>query len=235
MEFIENSKHSKNINAMNFLESRQDLINTNVIEEWRLILTADEIRLCVQKCANVINAKFAGKEVVIACILKGAVYFFTDLTRMLTIPHSCYFIEASSYKDKQTQNEHVEILSQIIPSKFAGKHVILLDELFDNGNTLMRIKDAIHEKANVPYNMIFTCTLFIKNKQSHCPKPDLIGIAVPDVWLVGYGLDDKQEKRNWIHLFARPKEVLSLRNTDDAIFDNTFAWNQMRITLREQI
>ena len=152
---------------MNFLENRTDLRNLNIIEQWRLIMTEEEIQKAVQKCADTINTEFQGKEVVVACILKGAVYFFTDLTRLLTIPHSAYFIEASSYTDKQTQNECVEILSQIVPSKFINKYVILIDELFDNGATINRIKTEIHKKASVPLEMIITCTLFLKNKVSH--------------------------------------------------------------------
>jgi hypoxanthine phosphoribosyltransferase len=220
---------------MDFLEQRKDLRNLNAIEEWRLIMTEDEIQQCVKKCADVINAKFAGKEVVVACVLKGAVYFFTDLTRMLIFPHSCYFIEASSYMDKQTQNEKVELLSKIVPSKFYGKHVILLDELFDNGTTLARIKEEIHQKANVPYDMIFTCTLFMKNKMTHFPPPDLYGVVLPDVWYVGYGLDDQQEKRNWPYLFACPKTVPSLINSDDAIFSSTIAWSNMRNEIKKQL
>lgn len=187
--------------------------------DWKVILTEHEIEHFVQKCADIINDKFKGEKIVVACILKGAVYFHVDLTRKLTIPHSSYFIEASSYKDGQESGE-LEILSVIHPSKFEGKKVVLLDELFDNGKTLNRVKQKLHEKANVPLDDIFTCTLFKKNKCVSEPLPNLYGISIPDVWVVGYGLDDKQEKRNWTTLYGCPKIEGIPKTKDDVIFDD---------------
>lgn len=66
----------------------------NTPNQWKMILSSDQINKCVQYCANIINEKFKNKNVVLTCILKGAVYFFVDLSRLLTIQHSCYFIEA---------------------------------------------------------------------------------------------------------------------------------------------
>ena len=206
-----------------------DSVNTDL----RLVLTEEEINCCVKKCADLINKKFNGKNVIVVCILKGAVYFFTDLTRKLTIPHSCYFIEATSYHNNQTQSTNLSILSSINPDKFVDKHVVLLDELFDNGHTMFEIKKAIHEKANVPLEMIYTCVAFIKGKTTNYPPPDLFGIAVPDVWLVGYGLDDCQEKRNWTNLYACPKSSGIPENTDDIIFKSNDQYTKMRSSLCE--
>ena len=120
--------------VMEFLEKQHDILPE--VNDWKVVLTPEEINTVVKYCAKQINDKFKGKNIVICAILKGAVYFFVDLTRYLTIPYSCYFIEASSYHNKQTQSEMLKIESSINPSKFEGKHVILLDELFDNGLTM---------------------------------------------------------------------------------------------------
>src|SRR3989304_8082321 len=101
----------------------------NINSNWIEILTKKEIKVFVQKCADFINTNFEGKDVIVVCIRKGASYFFVDLTRKLKVLHSTYFIEASSYKDTQTQSENLEILSIINEDKFRGKQVILLDEL----------------------------------------------------------------------------------------------------------
>lgn len=220
---------------MEFLEGRKDLRDVDVKNTWKLLLTEKEIQATVKKCAKIIKKQFEGKDIVIACILKGAVYFFTDLTRQLTIPYSCYFIEASSYKNQQTQDEEVEILSKIVPEKFSGKHVILIDELFDNGNTLTKVKLAISEKAKVPLDMIFTCAMFEKNKPTIYPKPDLFGISVPDVWLVGYGLDDKQEKRGWKCLFACPKSADAEKSPDDQIFTDEKYYSDVMNQIHKKI
>lgn len=160
--------------------------------------------------------------------MKGAVYFHVDLTRMLTIPHSQYFIEASSYHDSQSQSEKVELLSKIVPSKFVGKKVILIDELYDNGTTLNNLKEKISEIAGVKLDDIFTCTIFKKKKETNKPAPDLYGILVPNVWLVGYGLDDMQEKRNWPHLFAVPKSIDIPLTIDDKLFEDTEYYEKIR-------
>ena len=215
-------------NQMEFLAKRKDLRDPTIVDSWKLILSAEEIKMFVKKCASVINSKFEGKDIVVVCILKGAVYFFVDLTRELDIPYSTYFIKATSYHNGQTQSETLSITGSIEPSKFINKHVILVDELFDNGHTMEQIKMAIHEKASVPLDKIFTCTLFKKNKETSCPEPDLYGVIVPNVWLVGYGLDDKQEKRGWTHLFACPKCADVPESEDDVIFKDSVAYDQMR-------
>jgi hypoxanthine phosphoribosyltransferase len=156
---------------MSFLQGRNDLRDVDVEKDWRLILTEEEIDRCVSKCANHINEYFAGQEVVVACVLKGAVYFHVDLTRKLTIPHSCYFIEASSYLNEQKQSEELEILSVIKPEKFQGKKVILVDELFDNGVTINEVRQKIHECTDVPLDDIYTCVAFMKDKAQCLGNP----------------------------------------------------------------
>jgi hypoxanthine phosphoribosyltransferase len=192
----------------------------------QMLISKAEIQKSVCKCASVINAKFAGKDVVVVGILKGAVYFYVDLTRKLTIPHSCYFIEATSYHDSQSQSG-LSIFSSIASGKFTNKHVILVDELYDGGKTMDAIKRAIHEKANVPYDMIFTCALFKKNKKTEYPALDLYGISLPDVWVVGYGLDDKQQNRHFESLYAVPKIEGIEKTDDDKMFDDPTLWNKI--------
>jgi len=216
---------------MDYLKSRKDLRDNDIVNKWKLILRSSEIDCGVQYCANVINQRFKNDEVILVCILKGAVFFHVDLSRYLTIPHTHYFIEASSYHNKQTQSETLEILSKIVPSKFENRKVILLDELFDSGNTLYKLKHVIHETAKVKLEDIFTCTLFIKNRKTEHPQPDIFGLYVPDVWLVGYGLDDQSEKRNWIHLYGCPK-VDGIKETED---DSIFKDETMYIKMREKI
>jgi len=219
------------IQTMDFLNNRHDLRDVDVSNKWKLIMTDTEIQNRVKKCADIINEKFAGKDIVLTCILEGAAYFFVDLSRLVTIPYSCYFLKASSYKDGQSQSDKIELMSRIVPSEFANKEVILIDELYDNGHTMKKVKDAIHEKGQVPLDRIFTCTLFRKYKPGQQTDLDLFGIDVPNVWLVGYGLDDQQEKRGWTHLFGCPKLKDIPETPDDAIFSD----NDYYLSMRQQI
>jgi hypothetical protein len=108
----------------------------------------------------------------------------------------------------------------LVPKKFEGKKVILLDELFDNGTTLHQVKQKLLQELNKSEEDIFTCTLFRKAKPTSWPAPDLWGIDIPDVWVVGYGLDDAQEKRGWPHLYACPKLPEIPKTDADRIFDS---------------
>jgi hypoxanthine-guanine phosphoribosyltransferase len=83
--------------------------------------------------------------------------------------------------------------SVLVPSKFDNKTVVLVDELYDNGTTLNAVKAKLMEELNLPSERIFTCCLFRKSKTTNAIPPDLVGFDdLPDLWLVGYGLDDAQ-------------------------------------------
>lgn len=195
---------------------------------WKLLVTKEEIEKANQKLADQINTRFHDKNLIIVCVLKGAVYFFVDLTRKISVEHAQYFIEASSYKNTQTQSEEVELLSKIIPSKFEGKTVLLLDELFDNGATMYNVKQKIIQTTTVKEEDIYTCTLFKKNKSTTYPSPDLYGLSICNVWVVGYGLDDKQTKRQWVNLYAVPKPPHMTHEEDDQLFDNDAYYEKIR-------
>lgn len=173
---------------------------------WKKIATETKIKEEVKEFAHTVSQKFKEvNDIVIVCILKGAVYFFVEFTQAFSIPHSTYFLECSSYGDKKQQG-NIEILSKIVPSKFQGKTVILIDELYDNGTTMNYVKQGIHKEAQVPLEDIYTCAFMKKDKKNAQPGLDMFALRVPDVWLVGYGLDHQQQFRNLTDLWAVPKE-----------------------------
>jgi hypoxanthine phosphoribosyltransferase len=199
--------------------------DTKVDADWKLLIGENQLWRMNRFLAGIISEKFKGENVVVAAIVKGAIYFCVDLTREMTLRHSIYLIEASSYKDEETQEEQVEILSIINPKKFEGKKVILIDELFDNGRTLQTVKDKIlKEVPSLTPDRIFTCTMFRKSKEISYPKPDLVGFKIPNVWVVGYGLDDKQEMRQLQQLWAKPKSGSAITEDDELFTNQTKYW-----------
>lgn len=210
-------------NDLNKTNSKYSEIITN--QKWKKLLSKEDINYFVEKCANHLNNLYRDckQKIIVVCILKGAVYFHVDLTRLLNFPISQYHIEVSSYGNDKIQKDTIEILSLIQNNKFENKKVILIDELFDNGNTIMEVKQKIHEYGNVNLNDIYTCTLFKKNKQSSEDNNlDFYGVMVPNVWLVGYGLDYKQEMRELEELYGCPKDENVPKTSDDLLFDNDF-------------
>jgi hypoxanthine phosphoribosyltransferase len=158
--------------------------------------------------------------------LKGAAYFTVDLSRKMVTYHSLYFLETSSYKNGQTQSKDL-ILPLINPDKFVGRKVVLVDELCDNGKTMELVKQSILKNTQVKNCDILTCVAFKKEKERVYPEPDIFGAALPDVWLVGHGLDDRQEKRNLTQLYGVPKSECVKKTIDDIIFYNENIYNNM--------
>lgn len=187
----------------------------------KLILSEAEIDRGVQKVADFLNNNYVGEKIVLCGILKGAFIFITDLCRKLRRPYSIYFVEASSYSG-QKQSDNVELLSRIVPSKFEGRRVILVDELLDNGHTMHTMMQHLMTELSIPRAQITTCVLFEKHVATRDKSYDaeLCGIPnLPNVWLVGYGLDDNGTKRGWTELIAVPKIPGVPKSPDDAIFD----------------
>lgn len=155
-------------------------------------------------------------------ILKGCVPFYSDLTRKMPsdLPFSMYFIESTSYCG-QIQKERI-ISNSIAKEKFQGKKIVLVDELYDNGETLESVKHYI----GLPKEDIITVCLMRKAKHTHKnPLPDLCAYVLPDVWLVGYGLDDVDGHfRHWHKIYAYKKVNKEDEIDDDVIFYNENAY-----------
>lgn len=181
---------------------------------YKLILTKEELDAGVRIVARRIETWSKGERIILVGILKGAFMFMSDLCRCLSRPYSVYFVEASSYKEGRVQGQGVEISADLASAKFCDAttkkphKVVIVDELLDNGKTMWDMKQHfLHSlKATHQENDILTVCLMSKQRSRDCPEADITGIPdLPDLWLVGYGLDDRGTKRGWTELFAIPK------------------------------
>ncbi|CAH6419102.1 Phosphoribosyl transferase [uncultured virus] len=192
----------------------------DVPKDWRLIVNSNEIKEARNNLASTISEKYQGKEVVLIGILTGGTYFLVDLSRSLSIHHSVHFIRASSYHNEQTSSSvDISGLSDEEGASLKGKHIILVDELYDSGHTLHVVSQFMKQ-----YNpaSVATCVMFRKRKSSSgYPAPDYCGLDdLPDVWFVGYGLDDCETKREWLNLWGVPKAPGVPSSPDDILFDS---------------
>lgn len=183
-------------------------------KNYRLILTKEELDAGVRIVGKRIETWSKGERIILVGILKGAFMFMSDLCRVLSRPYSVYFVEASSYKDGRQQGAGVEISAELASAKFCDAvtkkphKIVLVDELLDNGKTMQDMKDHFLQslKSTHTENDILTVCLLSKQRKRECPEADITGIPdLPDLWLVGYGLDDRGTKRGWTELFAIPK------------------------------
>jgi len=185
---------------------------------YRLLLDSKMVKYCIKKCAHEILGHYMGKiqdghvvKITLVGVLKGGIYFLTDLSRQLQkiIREKSYPIELTietidvkSYHGLEQGEVNIE--STFDTSKIIDKEVILIDELIDNGKTINILLDYF--RNNKVLN-VYSCVAFMKNK-SRIIDPTWYGLLVPDVWLIGYGLDDLQKYRELelVCFVSKPEE-----------------------------
>jgi len=162
-----------------------------------VILSESEIGARVRKLAEQISRDYAHVDhLYLVGILKGAFIFLADLSRQLKIPHVVDFMALSSY-GKTTTSGAVRILMDL-REPIENRHVLIVEDILDSGKTLSYLYHLLKERQPASLR---TC-VFVQKKRSvpepqlHAPFPiDYLGFVVPDVWLVGYGLDFADQYR----------------------------------------
>jgi hypoxanthine phosphoribosyltransferase len=156
-------------------------------------LSAEQIQERVKDLGKMISATYQGKELVLLGILKGSFVFMADLVRKIEIPHSLDFMAISSYEGVEGSPEAVKILKDLDES-ITGKHVVIVEDIIDTGLTLGYL--IRHLEARNPES-INICTLLDRSIRRIVPLPiSFTGFDIPDLFVVGYGMDYRQLYRN---------------------------------------
>ncbi|HZW36549.1 MAG: hypoxanthine phosphoribosyltransferase [Deltaproteobacteria bacterium] len=156
-------------------------------DEPAVLVTEEAIRRRVAEMARRISSDYAGvEELLLVGILRGCFIFLADLSRLLTVPRSVDFIAVSSYGKSATSTGAVRLIMDL-RTEIAGKHVLIVDDIVDTGYTLQYLFNAL--KPRMPASLK-TCVLLRKPDLFKMDwKIDYLGFDIPDVWVVGYGLD----------------------------------------------
>src|SRR3990167_2326938 len=196
------------------------------------ILSKDTIKLTVKKLAQEIDAAYEmsnDEPLALVGILSGAAYFLVDLSRELTIPHSVHFIQAASYHNIHQENITINGLPYKDLNSIKDRKIIVVDELYDNGKTLESVVTYLCMNG-IEESQVKTCVVFRKNRRGKCdhPPPDYCGVDnLPDVWFIGYGLDDNGTKRNLEQLIGVAKPSGVPVSEDEVIFTCTHTYMDM--------
>ena len=161
-------------------------------------LTKEEIESDVQAIAKKINEDYAGEEIVLVSVLKGAILFIADLARHLTSPLEFEFVRLSSYGKARTSSGTVTII-QDIQADIHGKHVLIVEEIIDSGRTLKFLYDRL--KASGPKSVEIVTLLDKSSKRVVEVPVKYIGRKIDDQFLIGYGLDLEERCRNLADIF----------------------------------
>ena len=168
------------------------------------LIEADDIQLRVREMAERISIDYAESSPLIIVLLKGAFIFTADLIRNLTIPHEIDFITLFSYKNGTKRSTDVGVINHI-RSHIEDRDIIIVDEIVDTGHTLSRLIKTLDEHNVRSFRI---CTLLDKPDAREVEiDVDYVGFTIPDVFVVGYGLDYRERYRNLPYIAELTPEV----------------------------
>ena len=157
----------------------------------RRLFSASQIQKRVKEIGRQITEDYKGKSPVVICTLKGAVHFFSDLTRSIKLPLNFDFVQISSYRSG-TVSGKMELVKPLL-GNLAGKDVIIVEDIVDSGNTLSFFTKEL-QKQN-PTSLKICTFLDKKERRQTDITPDYCCFEVPDLFIVGYGLDFAEKYR----------------------------------------
>ena len=170
-----------------------------------VLISAEEIDRRVGELAEQIAPLYRDRDLTIVGVLTGSLMFLADLVRRLDMPLRIGFIQASSYRGAATKPGALHIDPEIRPD-LRGRHVLLLDDILDTGQTLRHLVAHLSElhAASVKVAVL----LRKQGRQLHEVQVDYVGFDIPDAFVVGYGLDFNDEYRNLPHVAVLPREMI---------------------------
>ena len=159
----------------------------------RILITEDEIKSAVKKAGEMINSSYDEKPILLLSILKGSFIFLADLCREITVPCEIGFMAAKSYFE-DTQSSGIVNVTMDIQQDISKYHVIIVEDIVDTGRTLYDIEKLI--KSRNPISLKVITLLDKPDRRIVNLKTDYSLFTIPDVFVVGYGLDYGEYYRN---------------------------------------
>lgn len=178
----------------------------NTIEKdiLKVLISEEELLVRVKEISDQVAADYEDKDPLFIGVLRGSFMFFADLMRTCTIPSGLDFLAASSYYSGTTSSGVVKI-DYDIKADLQGRHIILVEDILDSGNTLYHLKNHLMDRGAASVKL---CVLLDKPARRAKPiEPDYTGFTVPDEFVVGYGLDYADRYRNLPYIGVLKPEV----------------------------
>jgi len=162
----------------------------------RVIIDADTIERKVSELSQKISSDLDfqdGKELIVVGVLKGAFIFTADLCRQITLPHTIDFIALSSYTSGTFSTGNVRMIMDV-REDLADKHVLIVEDILDSGYTLDYLKRNFETRQ--PASLTTAALVSKPDRLAVDIKLDYLGFEIPDIWVVGYGLDFSEKHRS---------------------------------------
>ena len=146
----------------------------------------------MRELAGRVRRDYAGRELTVVGVMKGAIFFLVDLLRRVDLPVRLEVIHAASYRGAQSTGEVV--CAGLAAGAVRGRHVLVVDDILDTGLTLRKVLDEIAARGPASLS---TCVLLSKPSRRRVPiEPDYLGFEIGGEFVVGYGLDFNGQYRH---------------------------------------
>jgi len=173
------------------------------IDFGKPLFTREEIQRKIQEIGSRISTDYADKDVLVVGVLKGALFFMSDLLRSLRISVRMDFIHCTSSATKGKGGSPVQMICDV-KENIEGKHVLLIEDIMDSGVTIDYLKKMLLARGPASLKV---CVLLDKAERRTVPiEADYAGFRIPNKYVVGYGLDYKDRYRNLPYIAVLPLE-----------------------------
>jgi hypoxanthine phosphoribosyltransferase len=171
----------------------------------QILLSEEQIQNRIRELGEELSREYADKNPVVVGVLKGVVVFYADMIRQLKVPCQLDFMWISSYKGASSTGKM--LVRQDLSADIKGRHVLILEDIYDTGNSLDFTVKHLMEKEPASLKI---CTLLDKpdgRKPGITLKADYTGFTIPNAFVVGYGLDYNEKYRNLPYVGILKPEV----------------------------
>lgn len=171
----------------------------------QILLTQEQIQTRIQELGQILTQEYKDKDPVIVGVMKGVVVFYADMVRQIQVPCQMDFMWLSSYSG--TNSTGTTIVKRDVSADLKGRHVLILEDIFDTGNSLDFTVAHLLKKEPASLKI---CTLLDKPERRNPNvklQADYVGFTIPNAFVVGYGLDYNERYRNLPYVGILKPEV----------------------------
>lgn len=163
----------------------------------RELISEEKIANRIEQLGKQISEDYKDEDLVLVALLRGSALFLADISRKITANCRIDFMCVSSYGNSMTTSGNINIKKDL-DEDICGKNVLIIEDIIDTGTTLYKIKDFLLQRE--PKSLKICSLLDKPSRRIHDVKIDYIGFTIPDVFIVGYGIDYAQEYRTLPYL-----------------------------------
>lgn len=166
------------------------------MENLKVMFEESEIQMRIQEIAEQIDKDYEGKELVVVCVLKGAVFFTVDLVKKMKTPIELDMVQISSYQG--TESTGNINFKKDLDNSIEGKNVLIVEDIIDTGRTLKFLKEYLLNKN--PKSVKLAVFVDKAERREVEVEVDYTGFVIPNKFVVGYGFDVDEKGRNILYI-----------------------------------